>query len=47
LNHEGLSLKEVEKAKTKLKKRFKVPVEDPVVEGVAKMADAIEKLCKK
>ena len=47
LNHEGLSQEEVKKAKTKLKKRFKVPVEDPIVDGVAKTADAIEKLCKK
>jgi uncharacterized NAD-dependent epimerase/dehydratase family protein len=47
LNHEGLTQEEVGKVKTKLEKRFKVPVEDPVVDGVAKMADAIEKLCKK
>jgi uncharacterized NAD-dependent epimerase/dehydratase family protein len=47
LNHEGLSQEEVGKAKAKLEKRFKVPVEDPVVDGVAKMADAIEELCKK
>jgi uncharacterized NAD-dependent epimerase/dehydratase family protein len=47
LNHEGLSQQEVRKAKTKMEKRFKVPVEDPVVDGVAKMADAIEELCKK
>jgi uncharacterized NAD-dependent epimerase/dehydratase family protein len=47
LNHEGLSQEEVRKAKTKMEKRFKVPVEDPVVDGVAKMADAIEELCKK
>jgi uncharacterized NAD-dependent epimerase/dehydratase family protein len=47
LNHEGLSPEEVGKVKAKLKKRFQVPVEDPVVEGVAKMADAIEELCEK
>jgi uncharacterized NAD-dependent epimerase/dehydratase family protein len=47
LNHEGLSQEEVGKVKTKLAKRFKVPVEDPVVDGVTKMADAIEELCKK
>jgi uncharacterized NAD-dependent epimerase/dehydratase family protein len=47
LNHEGLSSKEVGKAKAKLKRRFKVPVEDPVIDGVAKMADAIEGLCEK
>lgn len=47
LNHEGLSQQEVRKAKAKLEKRFKVPIEDPVVDGVAKTADAIEELCKK
>jgi uncharacterized NAD-dependent epimerase/dehydratase family protein len=47
LNHEGLSQEEVRKAKTKMEKRFNVPVEDPVVDGVAKTADAIEELCKK
>lgn len=44
LNHEHLSPDEAEKAKTRLRRRFKVPVEDPVTEGVAKMADAVEKL---
>ena len=47
LNHEGLSQEEVRKAKTKMEKRFNVPVEDPVVDGVAKTADAIEELCNK
>jgi len=47
LNHEGLSPEEVGKVKAKLEKRFKVPVEDPVVDGVTKMADAVEELCKK
>jgi uncharacterized NAD-dependent epimerase/dehydratase family protein len=47
VNHEGLSPEEVRKAKTKMETRFKVPVEDPVVDGVAKTADAIEELCKK
>ena len=47
LNHEGLSRAETVKVKAKLEKRFKVPVEDPVFDGVAKMADAIEELCKK
>jgi uncharacterized NAD-dependent epimerase/dehydratase family protein len=47
LNHEGLTQEEVRKAKTKMEKRFNVPVEDPVVDGVAKTADAIEELCKK
>jgi uncharacterized NAD-dependent epimerase/dehydratase family protein len=47
LNHEGLSQEEVKKVKIKMEKRFNVPVEDPVVDGVAKTADAIEELCKK
>lgn len=47
LNHEGLSQERAQKAKTKMEKRFNVPVEDPVVEGVVKMADAIEMLHKK
>jgi len=47
LNHEGLSQDEVRKARTKLEKRFEVPVEDPVVDGVARTVDAIEELCKK
>ncbi len=47
LNHERLSQKEVKKVKAKMEKRFNVPVEDPIVDGVAKTADAIEKLCKK
>jgi uncharacterized NAD-dependent epimerase/dehydratase family protein len=47
VNHEGLSQEEVRKAKIKMEKRFNVPVEDPVVDGVAKTADAIEALCKK
>jgi uncharacterized NAD-dependent epimerase/dehydratase family protein len=47
LNHEGLSQGEVRKAKTKMEKRFNVPIEDPVVDGVAKTADAIEELCNK
>ncbi len=46
LNRERLSQEEVRKAKIKLQRRFKVPVEDPVFEGVAKMADIIEELCK-
>jgi uncharacterized NAD-dependent epimerase/dehydratase family protein len=47
LNHEGLSQEEVRKNKTKMEKRFNVPIEDPVVDGVAKTADAIEELCNK
>jgi len=46
INHEGLSQEAGRKAKTKMEKRFSVPVEDPVVDGVAKTADAIEELCK-
>ncbi len=47
LNHEGLSLEGIEKAKAKLRKRFLVPVEDPLVDGVAKIADAIERHSRK
>lgn len=44
LNHENLSPKEAGKAKAKLHRRFKVAVEDPVSEGVQRLADAVEKL---
>jgi uncharacterized NAD-dependent epimerase/dehydratase family protein len=44
INHEHLSPKDARKAKVKLLKRFKVPVEDPIVDGVAEITDAIEKL---
>jgi len=44
LNHENLSTEEAKKAKAKLHKRFKVPVEDPVSDGVKKLVDAIEAL---
>ena len=47
LNHEELSQEEVKKVKMKMEKRFNVPVEDPIVDGVAKTADAIEECCKK
>ena len=44
INHEHLSSEEAAKAKAKLHRRFKVPVEDPVVDGVQQITDAIEKL---
>jgi uncharacterized NAD-dependent epimerase/dehydratase family protein len=44
INHENLSPEEAKKAKTKLHKRFKVPVEDPVFDGVRKLVDKIEAL---
>ena len=44
LNHEGLSAEEARTAKARLRKRFKVSVEDPVCDGVAKLADALEAL---
>jgi uncharacterized NAD-dependent epimerase/dehydratase family protein len=44
LNHEDLSPEEARKAKSRLRKRFKVPVEDPVFEGVGKLVDKIEDL---
>ena len=47
LNHEGLSPEEIERVKIKLQKRFLVPVEDPLVDEVSKLADAIEELARK
>ncbi len=44
INHEHLTEEEAEKAKKRLRKRFKTPVEDPIVDGVTKLVDAIEKL---
>jgi uncharacterized NAD-dependent epimerase/dehydratase family protein len=44
INHERLSPQDAEKAKGKYRKRFNVPVEDPVAEGVEQIVDAIEKL---
>ena len=44
LNHENLSPEEARKAKTRLRKRFRVPVEDPVFDGVGKLVDKIEAL---
>jgi uncharacterized NAD-dependent epimerase/dehydratase family protein len=44
LNHEHLSADETKKAKNRLRRRFKVPVEDPVFDGVTRMADAVVKL---
>ena len=47
LNHEGLTQEKVKKIKAKFEKRFNVPVEDPVFEGVSTIADAIEDLSNK
>jgi len=44
VNHEGLAVEEARSAKARLRKRFRVPVEDPVCDGVAKLADAVEAL---
>jgi uncharacterized NAD-dependent epimerase/dehydratase family protein len=44
INHENLSPQEAKKAMAKLRRRFKVPVEDPVSDGVKRLADAVEKL---
>jgi uncharacterized NAD-dependent epimerase/dehydratase family protein len=44
LNNEGLSPDEERKAKSRLRKRFRVPVENPVTDGVKKLADAVEDL---
>ena len=46
LNNEGLTPKMANNAKTRLQKKFKVPVEDPIFDGVSKIVDAIEKLKK-
>ena len=46
LNHEHLSPIEARKAKNRLQHRFKVPVEDPVFDGVARIADKIESMQK-
>jgi len=39
-----LEPKEARNAKARLHKRFRVPVEDPVIDGVGQLADAIEAL---
>jgi uncharacterized NAD-dependent epimerase/dehydratase family protein len=44
INHEHLTKKQATKTKAKMQKRFKVPVEDPVDDGVAKLVDAVENL---
>jgi uncharacterized NAD-dependent epimerase/dehydratase family protein len=44
LNHENLLPEEARKAKARLRKRFNVAVEDPVSDGVRKLADAVEAL---
>ena len=44
INHENLSEEDATKAKSVLRKRFKVPIEDPIIDGVTKLVDAIEKL---
>jgi uncharacterized NAD-dependent epimerase/dehydratase family protein len=41
LNHENLSSEGVRKAKAKLHRKFRVPVEDPISEGAGKLADVI------
>ncbi len=44
INHEHITLEEVKAVKLDIHRRFHVPVEDPVWDGVAKLADAIEAL---
>jgi hypothetical protein len=39
-----LSTDEALKAKNKLHRRFKVPVEDPVFDGIKRIADAVVEL---
>ena len=47
LNHENLGVEEIKKIKTEMHKKFSVPIEDPVNDGVSKIADAIERLQQK
>jgi uncharacterized NAD-dependent epimerase/dehydratase family protein len=44
INHEHLTSEQAQKAKAKMRRRFKVPVEDPVFDGVTQLASAVEKL---
>jgi uncharacterized NAD-dependent epimerase/dehydratase family protein len=44
INHEHLSPEDAAEAKDRLHRRFKVPVEDPIVDGVAEITNAVEKL---
>jgi len=44
LNHEHMTQEAVKTAKSAMHKKFHVPVEDPVFDGVEKLADAVEKL---
>jgi uncharacterized NAD-dependent epimerase/dehydratase family protein len=44
LNKENMSSKDIKEAKYRMRKRFKVPVEEPISDGVGELADAIERL---
>jgi uncharacterized NAD-dependent epimerase/dehydratase family protein len=44
INHEHMTPQQVQAAKADMHRKFHVPVEDPVFDGVVKLADAIEKL---
>ncbi len=44
INHEHMTPEQVKAVKPDMRRRFHVPVEDPVWDGVAKLADAIEAL---
>ncbi|KON33652.1 MAG: hypothetical protein AC479_03730 [miscellaneous Crenarchaeota group-6 archaeon AD8-1] len=44
INHEGLTLERINQIKIKMYEKFKVPIEDPITDGVSKIVDKIEKL---
>jgi uncharacterized NAD-dependent epimerase/dehydratase family protein len=47
LNKENMTSKDVNEAKSRIRKRFKVPVEEPISDGVTGLADEIERLSRR